>query len=175
MDLKFSSVLCLWRRSLLGVTADTTCIRAKCKICSAGLITQVILNYRDYSNESSPWCYPPGKCPMRLVPTMVTFESFGPPAQNIDVHVGMCPSLHKWIDSKFTSRKKIAVDIKEREGPWRGAFEVKHIGKAPAEMQPPHWATLWNDLPFWLLQSILHSFDLLEVTGHISSQHHLND
>lgn len=73
---------------------------------------------------------------MRLVPAMVTFEILGPPAQNIDVHLGMCPSLHKWINSKFTSRKKIAIDIKEREGLWRSAFEVKHIGKAPAEMQP---------------------------------------
>lgn len=28
---------------------------------------------------------------------------------------------------------------------------------------------------FWLLQSSLHCFDLLEMTGHVRGHHHLND
>ena len=67
---------------------------------------------------------------------MVTFASFGPPAQNRDVCIGGCQSTPKCTHSKFNSRKRTDVDIKKSEGLWRGAFEVKHNGKAPAEMQP---------------------------------------
>lgn len=90
-----------------------------------GLITLSLLNYRGHCNESCPWCYPPGniKFSVRLIPTMVEFERFGPPAQNTDVHIGMCSSLPKWINSKFNSRNTTSCcRYQRKKGPLERHF-----------------------------------------------------
>lgn len=43
------------------------------------------------------------------------FESLGLPAQNIDVHMGMCPSLPKWIHSKFNTAERKLLWISKEE------------------------------------------------------------